>query len=131
MTKLTRKRKNNHIVKSKFRPSFKVKLKRKKTFQLVLFKLDSFTFCPLQILLRLGVHTFRRVLFPDIERSGLRKYNTNLSYIHFYMLQKYLNLESVNNFHNDTDTKRFLTVSFEVFTSKVTFVLPCTYIVHF
>ena len=71
MTKLTRKRKRDHIVKSKFRPSFKVKLKRKKTFQLVLFKLDSFTFCPLQILLRLRVHIFRGVLFRDIERSGL------------------------------------------------------------
>ena len=37
MTKLTRKRKKDHIVKSKFRPSFKVKLKRKKTFQFPLF----------------------------------------------------------------------------------------------
>ena len=45
--------------------------------------------------------------------------------------KKYLNLESVNSFHNDTDTKRFLTVSFEVVTSKGAFVLLCTYIGHY
>ena len=45
--------------------------------------------------------------------------------------KKYLNLKTANVFHKDTDTIQFPTLSFEVFTSKGTFVLLCTYIGHF
>ena len=45
--------------------------------------------------------------------------------------KNYLNLKTANGFHKDTDTIRCPTVSIEVLTSKGTFVVLCTYIVHF